>query len=158
MGYFYALKIHTIVFNAASAKFNEEGRYYDTGLWNKKLYGAFISSRYNSVIMLGSTLLIIRDKIIHNYYCNEYPYSIGPRGTAICAYNANPLTMQGVYEAFRNVLDYTNRQNPTEVESNYLECSATSPRPDNIAGVQIESTHPITQIGENPLLIINDVT
>lgn len=85
--------------------------------------------------------------------------SIGPVGTAICvykAYNGNERGEsgfnRGIFDIFREDLQGTMGQ---EVESSFVECR---PGGRTIADSElIQVVQDVSQIGENPLLVLDGI-
>ena len=84
--------------------------------------------------------------------------SVGPIGTAVCVYGASPGVEGGIYEVFaQDVLDYT-QDPPVVIVNDFFKCDASNPRSDTEARLQVESEADVSQIGENPILVLDSVT
>lgn len=86
-----------------------------------------------------------------------FSYSIGPVGTAICvyrAYNGKEVGEsgfnRGLFDIFRE--DLQNAQGG-EVESTYVECEPGGRTESNSELIQV--VQDVSQIGENPLLVLD---
>lgn len=86
-----------------------------------------------------------------------HSYRIGPVGTAICVYRAdNSIETgesgfnRGIFDIFREDLQDTAGQ---EVESTFVECRPAGRTNANSELIQV--VQDVSQIGENPLLVLD---
>ena len=90
------------------------------------------------------------------YYCGYIQSSIGPSGSALCVYNADRNMDRGVYEIFTSdLIDYSMPDSPRETENRYTLCGLR--RPDNVAQNQVEQLQSISQLGEDPLFVMDGI-